>query len=138
MLVSAFAFGGVPQRALQHLAMIADLYVSPELLREYRDVPSALLADRKISMAQWQALVIGIASVVAQAKVVRARHPVTLCRDPEDNMILECCHAARADVLLTGDKDLLDLALPVLQTPGFARLRIINPRTYLESAPLSS
>lgn len=136
--MSAFAFGGVPQRALQHIAKVADLYVSSELLREYRDVPSVLLSDQKISMTQWQALVIGIASVVARAKVVRARKSVTLCRDPEDNMILECCHAARADVLLTGDKDLLDIIPSLLQASGFARLLIINPRTYLESAPLSS
>ncbi|NIQ06223.1 MAG: toxin-antitoxin system toxin component, PIN family protein, partial [Candidatus Korarchaeota archaeon] len=29
--------------------------------------------------------------------------------DPKDDMLLECCAAAEADLLITGDKDLLDL-----------------------------
>jgi predicted nucleic acid-binding protein len=35
---------------------------------------------------------------------------LSLCRDPADDMILECCHTAKATLLITGDKDLLELA----------------------------
>jgi putative PIN family toxin of toxin-antitoxin system len=34
---------------------------------------------------------------------------VHLCRDPDDNKILECAERARADLIVTGDKDLLSL-----------------------------
>jgi predicted nucleic acid-binding protein len=43
------------------------------------------------------------------AKVVEPKKKLALCRDPEDDMLLECCKAAHADILITGDKDLLNL-----------------------------
>ena len=42
VLVSAFAFGGIPERAVKKAFADAELFVSPDLLREYRDVPLAL------------------------------------------------------------------------------------------------
>ncbi len=56
-----------------------------------------------------QALVAGIAAVVSHAKIVYPTTKLSFCRDPEDNMILECCYAARVGTLITGDKDLLDI-----------------------------
>lgn len=37
----------------------ADIYLSPELLEEYREVAGELLVEEKITRAQWQALVTG-------------------------------------------------------------------------------
>ena len=34
---------------------------------------------------------------------------VTICRDPKDNFLLALAKDGKADYLLTGDKDLLDL-----------------------------
>jgi hypothetical protein len=48
-------------------------------------------------------------------------------------MVLECCRAARATVLITGDGDLLALAKAVTQVSGLRRLRILSPRAYLET-----
>jgi len=42
VLVSAFAFGGIPRQAVKKAFKECDLYVSRELLTEYRDVPVAL------------------------------------------------------------------------------------------------
>jgi putative PIN family toxin of toxin-antitoxin system len=113
----------------------ADLYVSPDLLEEYREVPGELLVEEKVTRGQWRALVAGIASVVAEGKVIHPGKRISICRDPEDNMVLECCLAARADVLVTGDKDLLDIAPQTLCDAGLRKMRILSPRSYVASAP---
>ncbi len=78
-----------------------------------------------------EALISGIAAVVAGAQVVVPASTLRLCRDPEDDMLLECCQAAKADVLMTGDKDLLALAHAARTVAGLNRLRILTPRAYL-------
>jgi len=134
VLVSAFAFGGVPRKALSLVMRTADVYVSPALLEEYRAVPGELLAEKKVTLPQWQTLVAGIAAYVSGAKVVFPRKPVTVCRDPEDDMILECCLATHADLLITGDRDLLELGSGMLGRAGLRKLLVISPRVYLDSA----
>ena len=134
VLVSAFAFGGVPREVLSHAIRTADVYVSPLLLEEYRDVPGELLTEEKVTPLQWQALIAGVASFVTKAKVVFPRKTVTVCRDAEDNMVLECCLTARANVLVTGDKDLLELGSDILRQVGLGKLLIVSPRVYRDSA----
>ncbi len=54
-------------------------------------------------------------------------HPsdlVTVCRDPKDNALLECALAGRADVIVTGDEDLLVLH-------PFRGVAILRPRDFL-------
>jgi putative PIN family toxin of toxin-antitoxin system len=41
----------------------------------------------------------------ARAINVRPRVPVTVCRDPEDNMILEAALAGKAEYIVTSDSD---------------------------------
>jgi putative PIN family toxin of toxin-antitoxin system len=48
-----------------------------------------------------------------------------ICRDPDDDYLLALCKSAKADVLLTGDDDLL-----VLKKHG--RTRIMNARAFVK------
>ncbi len=132
MLVSAFAFGGVPECAVRKAHAGAVVYVSQTLLSEYRDTVEQLRSAQKVTAAQVQALLSGIAAVVAEAQVVVPTVALRLCRDPADDMVLECCRAAKATVLMTGDKDLLALAHALRAVPGLNRLRILTPRAYLQ------
>jgi len=126
VLVSAFAFGGIPKKAVQKAFSEADIYVSPSLLREYRDVPLELIAEGKIDQLQLKVLIAGIAAFVTKAKVVNPQKKFIICRDPEDNMVLDCCFAAGADILITGDKDLLNIKnLPF-------ELKILKPRDFVK------
>ena len=126
MLVSAFIFGGTPERAVKKAFAEADSYISSDLLKEYREVPLELEAEGKISHPQLETLIAGIASFVANAKLVFPFKRLNLCRDAEDNMVLECCLEARAVFLPTGDKDHLDIKnLPF-------SLKILSPKEYLE------
>ena len=56
---------------------------------------------------------------------VEPRVRVTVCRDPDDNMLLECALAAQADFLVTGDEDLLLLR-------EFESTRIVTPAQFME------
>ena len=50
---------------------------------------------------------------------------ITICRDPQDNKILEAAAAARADIIVTGDKDLLTLN-------SFHVIPIVTPKEFLK------
>ena len=41
--------------------------------------------------------------------LIEVESSVTVCRDPKDNFLLALAKDGKADYLLTGDKDLLDL-----------------------------
>jgi predicted nucleic acid-binding protein len=102
---------------------------------EYREVPEQLRSSGKVTTDQRRTLVSGIAAFVAEARVVVPTRSLALCRDPADDTLLECCQAARASVLLTGDRDLLDLAEIAPRTAGVRRLAILTPRAFIERAP---
>jgi len=132
VLISAYAFGGIPAQVVKRVFGEAEAWVSPELLEEYREVPLQLLQEQKISYDQWRALVAGIASFCTRVKLIRPRKKLAICRDPEDDMVLECCRSARARFLITGDKDLLEIGRAKLKQAGLQRLHILRPRAFLE------
>jgi len=106
----------------------ARIFVSPPLLNEYRYVPIELLSKNKIDKEQFKALISGIASFVSKAEVVSPQNKLSICRDPKDNLILECCLEAAADFLVTGDKDLLEIENPP------SGLKILTPGMYLKNS----
>lgn len=130
MLVSAFVFGGIPERAIKKTFAETEIWVSPQLLKEYRDTPFELKVEGKISGVQLRSLLAGIASFVVNAKVVVPQRRLLLSRDKADNMILECCLAADANFLITGDKDLLEIEKTRLRTK-LPKLKIVSPRAFL-------
>jgi putative PIN family toxin of toxin-antitoxin system len=125
-LVSAFVFGGIPEKSVKKAFAETDLYVSPALLKEYRDVPLALEAEGKLTSPQLKALISGLAAFVTRTIIVHPRLKISICRDPADNMLLECCFGSKADILISGDRDLLDIkVLPF-------HLKILTPKKFLE------
>ena len=126
MLISAFAFSGIPKEAVNLAFSQAEIIVSPALLKEYRDVPLALEAEGKLTHIQMKALVSGIAAAVAKARIVKPQRKIFICRDAKDNMLIECCFEAKAHFLITGDQDLLSIPdLPFT-------VRILTPRKFVE------
>lgn len=51
--------------------------------------------------------------------------PKAVCRDPDDDAVLAAAVAARADVIVTGDNDLLVLK-------EYEGVRILSPRQFVE------
>jgi len=71
-------------------------------------------------------LIAGIAAFVTAATPVHPVQKIHICRDPKDDIVLECCLAAKADFLITGDKDLLEI-----DTLSF-ELKIVSPGAFLK------
>lgn len=131
VLISAFVFGGIPEKTIKKAFAEAEIWVSPQLLNEYRNTPIELEAGGKITHIQLRTLLSGIAAFVVDAKVVVPKKRLFLCRDEEDNLLLECCLAADVDFLVTGDKDLLEIEEKRLDTE-LPKLRIVSPKAFLE------
>ena len=133
VLISAFVFGGSAKETAQEIFRSCEIYVSPQLLQEYRRTPLELEKEGKINSFQLELLVSGMAAFVYEAKLIISKEKLLVCRDKEDNMLLECCLAAKADFLVTGDKDLLEIKASRLPEQ-IRHLKIITPFQFLEQA----
>lgn len=59
------------------------------------------------------------------ARVVRPRGRIDVLQDEADNRILECARTGKADLIVTGDKDMLEFG-------HYREIKIISLRDYLE------
>jgi putative PIN family toxin of toxin-antitoxin system len=66
------------------------------------------------------------ALVIRRGELVQSQRAISACRDPKDNKFLEVAVAGGADVLVTGDNDLIALdpfeGVPMIQPAEFLRL----------------
>jgi len=58
--------------------------------------------------------------------IIKPMIKVTVCRDAEDNFLLELTETAKADYLITRDKDLLSLS-----GSAWKRAKIVKPEDFL-------
>jgi uncharacterized protein len=122
--ISALQFAkyrGTPTRAIEK-AMSEDVIAScPEIEAEIQRVLTQKF--------QWEATRAeeALEAVLARAIRVRLRGTVKECRDPNDDMFLECAARANAHLLIAGDKDLLVLG-------SYKGTRILTPAEYVGSA----
>lgn len=63
-----------------------------------------------------------------RASVIRPKHRINICRDPSDDLVLECAVSGRADWIVTGDQDLLVLH-------PFRGISIVSPQEFLRRLP---
>lgn len=63
-----------------------------------------------------------------KAEIVNPAEKVSVCRDPKDNIVLECALAGKPDFIVTGDKDLLSLKkfnnIPIITLYEFVKLLV--------------
>ena len=112
---------GIPRTALMiSLARPARLYVSQPVLDEYAEVLSR--AEREIPRG---ARLRFLQLIKNRSFLVSPYRRLEVTSDPDDDIFIECADAARADYLITGDKDLLSLA-------HYGRIEIVTPRQYLD------
>jgi uncharacterized protein len=100
ILVSAVLKPDGLQRTVLLLAITkpATLYVSPDILAEYREVFSrSNLKIRKGVRQQFLQLIRNRSRSITPARQLR------VTKDPDDNIFLECADTARADYLVTGN-----------------------------------
>jgi putative PIN family toxin of toxin-antitoxin system len=110
VLVSAFLWEGIPGRLIELAGeKEIDLYTSRVLLAELSEV-----LHRKKFTKPVQATGLTAAEIVKHYQ--RLAHRVTvrqliqrISRDADDDQVLACAMAAKADFIVSGDKDLLTL-----------------------------
>lgn len=120
--ISALVFGGVPGTIVElGLARLVQLVVSPPLLDE---LDEKLRIKFRISGADVAAIRLRLegASDLIEPRIVLHAVP----DDPDDNRILECAVAGRADAIVSGDRHLLRLGsyegIPILTARGLLEL----------------
>ncbi len=119
--ISALVFGkpgSVPIRVLERAVQVDTLASSRELRAEiHRILTEGNRWGEQRATLRLDALHAGEVTV----KLTRTIH---VCRDPKDDMFLECAALAKAELLVTGDKDLLVLG-------SYTGIRIVTPVEYL-------
>lgn len=120
VLISGAFFAGPPLRILECCVEGKfQLVFSPEILVEYRRVGEEF--SQKRSNPDFEGL---LSLLAAQALIVDAPSlDSPVCRDPDDDKFIVCALAAGADVIVSGDKDLLNisgkLTIPVMRPKEF-------------------
>jgi hypothetical protein len=110
VVASGFLWGGVPRQLLQAAReKKLQLYTSTALLLELTDILGRAKFARKLAAAQ-----LSVDQLVERyALLTTVVHPVaippTILDDPDDDQVLACALAAKAELIVSGDRHLLDL-----------------------------
>ena len=104
--ISAFLWGGKPKEILERaIEGIDQVFISRLLKDEIYEVlkrPSFKVEENVIEMLMSE--LEDFAELVVVTETIEK-----LCRDVNDNMVVECAVASKADYIITGDNDLLVL-----------------------------
>ena len=120
VLVAAFVTEGICFRLLTRARQNQfQLITCPFILEEFEEVLSKKFSATKDQAKESLQLISEAAhSIVRPTQIITGA-----CRDPDDDQILSCGLAAKADYLVTGDMDLLELR-------EFRGTRIVTPRDF--------
>jgi uncharacterized protein len=120
LISGLFSTTSTPAKAVEKAAK-AQLVATVETLRELIETLHSPKFDRYVRQERRNALLERVASLV---EIVGVLQPIRASRDPKDDKFLEAAVNGRADVIVTGDKDLLDLN-------PFRGVAIVTPAAYL-------
>jgi putative PIN family toxin of toxin-antitoxin system len=91
-------------------------------MNELADVLSRSKFDRYVSLADRKRFISDLCGIVEFVPIIQL---VSECRDPKDDKFLEVALNGRADVIITGDADLLALH-------PWQEIAILSPAQYLK------
>ena len=114
--------GSVPGRAVRKAVDEGELLVSEATMQELADVLARPKFDPYLTIAERQEFLRVLGRIAEMVPIVYTVHA---CRDPRDDKFLELAVNGEADLIVTGDHDLL-----VLQS--FRDIPVITPAQYLE------
>jgi|SRR5579872_629659 len=121
LISGLFSTTSTPALAVEKAITKAQLVASGETLRELIEKLLLPKFDRYISRERREALLQQVTSLV---EIIEVLQHVRASRDAKDDKFLEAAVNGRANVLVTGDRDLLDLN-------PFRGIAIITPAGYL-------
>jgi putative PIN family toxin of toxin-antitoxin system len=122
VLISSLFFAtSTPAGAVEKAVTRAQLVGTTATLRELIEKLLLPKFDRYVRRERRDALLQRVASLV---EIIDVLQPIRASRDPKDDKFLEAAVNGRADVLVTGDRDLLELH-------PFRGIAIATPADYL-------
>jgi putative PIN family toxin of toxin-antitoxin system len=120
VVISGLLWPGPSRQVLKRARLgTIELYTSPPLLLELEDVlrRGKLVGRLKLAGSTPRQLLLSYSTL---ARIVVAQEiPPVIEQDPDDDAVLACALAARAEAIITGDRHLLDLG-------KFQAIRIIT------------
>lgn len=127
IIVSALLFNASkPGLAFLHALDSGRILTSAAFLTELQDVLSRPKFNRYVEPDQRERFLV---EFVRMAHLVEIRESVHACRDPKDDQVLEMAVNGEADVIVTGDADLLAL-------DPFRGIKIVTPADFTETLKL--
>jgi len=123
VIVSAILFNdSVPGQAFFSALDCGVLVFSPQLVVQLCDVLARDKFDNYLARDDRERLLAGL---VQDAELVVPSVRIQACRDPDDDMVLELAVSSGVFLIVTGDKDLLELQ-------PFRGIQIIKPAEFLK------
>lgn len=119
VLFAAFLSHGVCAGLYEEALLHAEIIVSEEILS---DLGEKLGSKGKLTKSEAAEVIDAVRSDAGVVGELPLDQPV--CRDPDDDMVLGSARSGKADVIVTGDKDLLVLK-------SFRKIPILTPRECL-------
>ncbi len=117
--ISALVFGGVPQQVLDWISSRGlDLFICQPIMDE---VTGTLLEKFDWSHREVKTF---LPPLWERCIVIKPDIRLEICSDPDDDRVLECAEAARADLLITGNSKHFP--------KSHKTTKIIRPRQFLE------
>ena len=123
LIRAALIASGTLFAVLKHVVETGVLLFSDETFEEVATRLMRPKFDRYASESTRQAFLADLAAVAEWTSITGAVH---VCRDPDDDKLLETAIAGRAGCLVTGDSDLLE-------RHPFRGLSIVTPAEFVDS-----
>lgn len=127
LISGALANTSTPARALERAVHSGQLLASKDTLRELIETLRSKTFDPYVSLERRDALLLRLAPLLELVEIVQT---LRACRDPGDDKFLDVAVNGSGHVIVTGDRDLLEL-------DPFRGIRILTPAAYLERPPLA-
>lgn len=124
VVVSGVFFGGVPGRILSAwTAGQITMILSPAILEEYRRVGHELGSKHPDLNATFEPVL----ALMAMNAIIVDAPPLTepVSADPFDDMFLAAALASRTRLIVSGDRDLLNVS-------GWRDINVLTPRQFLD------
>ena len=122
LIISSIFWSGAPYKIIRYaLQKKLEIITSQEILNEVRKVLTDPQDRFELSEQELDDVINGI---VLYANIINPTINIDIVRDPKDNHGVACAIAAKAEYIVTRDKDLL-----VLKT--HAGIKIITPDDFL-------
>ena len=121
IFISAFYWGGRPQKVLDRIVLgLDELYITNEILDEIAEVMAR--PNFKTELRTIDVFIKGIEKI--GKKIFISGEIKGICRDKDDDAVIECGLLSSADYLITGDNDLLVLE-------KYQGIKILSANEYL-------